>query len=175
MHASVIISAILVVIFSTTNASFCRPVLCMIACRFGFDVDENGCEICSCRKTPNTCVEPIMGYNCGIIDHRDCPGSHECQLSLDNLIGQCCLKPRVSTTTARSPTGTSAVQTTTSRPATGTSAGLTTTVPPTSTYRPLFMMLAAGHTGSSQASTTRRPATTTPHRTGSPSTSTRRF
>ncbi|CAF2657515.1 unnamed protein product [Rotaria sp. Silwood2] len=161
MYSIGITSAILLVVLTTANALECRPVLCMLACPHGFEVDAQGCPYCSCRTTPRICIDPIFGYNCGTVDHRDCPSSHECQLSFSSLHGQCCLKLSGSTT---------------ARPHTGTStARMTTAAAGTSTHRPLNLLLAfaTGSASGSPASTTRRPATTTGRGTVTP-TSTRR-
>ena len=99
--------AVLFAVVAATNAIQCRPVTCMIACPFGFELDAQGCPHCNCRRAHPICVEPIFGYNCGSIDHRDCPSSHECQLNFGGFSGQCCLK-RGSSTTARATTATTA-------------------------------------------------------------------
>ncbi|CAF1211214.1 unnamed protein product [Rotaria sp. Silwood1] len=119
MYSITLVSAILFVIFTTTNALECRPVLCMIACPYGFEVDAQGCPYCSCRKTPRLCLDPIFGYNCGTVDHRDCPSSHECHLHFSSLHGQCCLKLSDSTT-SRPPTSTSTARITTAAASTST-------------------------------------------------------
>lgn len=120
MYSISILTAVLFAIFTITNAAQCRPVTCMIVCPFGFNVDAQGCPYCSCRKTPSNCFEPIYGYNCGIVDHRDCPSSHECHLSSNGYTGQCCLKLSSSTTA----TGTSTPRATTAVIGTSTRRGL---------------------------------------------------
>ncbi|CAF3247165.1 unnamed protein product [Rotaria socialis] len=197
MHSMGIVSAMLFVVFATTatNALICKPVTCMLACPYGFATDVNGCPHCSCRQTENVCSEPIIGYNCGSVDHRDCPSSHECRLTFSTLHGQCCLKPfssstarpstRITTafkTTPRPVTGTSTARTTTSRPVTGaTTARMTTDVTRTPSQRPLSMLLTfatgsatTGRATDSPASTT-QSSFTTGRGTGSPATTSRRF
>ncbi|CAF1262495.1 unnamed protein product [Rotaria magnacalcarata] len=202
MYSMGIVFAMLFVVFSTTatNALICKPVTCMLACPYGFASDVNGCPHCSCRKTENVCIEPIIGYNCGSVDHRDCPSSHECRLTFSTLHGECCLKTfgsstaRPSTgittafkTTSRPVTGTSTARMTTSRPVTGTTtARMTTDVTRTPSQRPLHMLLAfstgsatTGH--ATTGSATGSPASTTPSSfttgrgTGSPTATSRRF
>ena len=92
------ISTILFALVATSNAFDCNPVMCMLACPFGFEVDARGCPYCSCRQTSGACVDPIFGYNCGAIDHRDCPSSHTCQLTSSGLSGQCCVRTSSSST-----------------------------------------------------------------------------
>ncbi|CAF0863593.1 unnamed protein product [Rotaria sordida] len=133
----------------------------MLACPYGFNVDAQGCPYCSCRTTPRVCLESIVGYNCGTVDHRDCPSSHECHLSFSNLYGQCCLKTP-SSTTVRPPTSKSTVP-------------MTTVATGTSTRRPMGRLLAdiTQPASSSPVSTTPSP-TTTGSATGTP-TSTQRW
>ena len=43
--------------------SACEPVLCEIACEYGFARDDNGCEVCRCQEAPpcrdsEQCVQP---------------------------------------------------------------------------------------------------------------------
>ncbi len=174
MYSIGILSAILFAIFATTNALECRPVTCMLMCPFGFDVNEQGCPHCSCRQTPSVCREPIFGYNCGTIDHRDCPSSHECQLNLGGFSGQCCLKPTGSTTASPKST-TAAPKSTTAAPKSTTAAPKSTTVAPksttartatttahgTSTRRSLNRLLASSARSTTQAQGSGSPAATT--------------
>ncbi|CAF1471091.1 unnamed protein product [Adineta steineri] len=133
MYSIGILSAVFFAVFTTTNAATCNPVMCMMACQFGFEVDANGCPYCACRTSPSTCYEPIFGHNCGSMDHRDCPSSHECQLSMSGMMGQCCLKPtgtstaRPSTTTARHSTSTARHSTSTAHHSTSTARHSTST------------------------------------------------
>jgi hypothetical protein len=160
MYSIGILSAVLFAFIATTNALECRPVMCMIACPFGFALDAQGCPHCSCRTTPNVCIEPIFGYNCGSFDHRDCPSSHECQLSFGGFSGQCCLK-HVSSTTARS-TSTTARPTSTTARSTSTTARATTRASGTSTRRSLNRLLvrSADSTTGAPGSTTQGSGTT---------------
>jgi hypothetical protein len=51
MYSFSILAAILFAFVTLTSALQCRPVLCMIHCQYGFDVDAQGCEICTCRRS----------------------------------------------------------------------------------------------------------------------------
>ncbi|XP_038046743.1 multiple epidermal growth factor-like domains protein 6 [Patiria miniata] len=42
----------------------CRPVLCRMYCRFGWDRDENGCEICKCKAPPSDCKPLLCRLGC---------------------------------------------------------------------------------------------------------------
>jgi len=147
MYSIGILSTVLFALLATTNALNCKPVTCMIACPYGFETNAEGCPHCSCRRTAPVCVEPIAGYNCGSMDHRDCPATYECQLIVHGLVGRCCLK-QASSTTPRPVT-----DTTTAR-ATG-----------TSTHRAMGRMLLGS--GFPTPSSTHRPHSTTgrPHST----------
>ena len=123
MYSIGLLSIALFALVATGNALQCSPVMCMLACPYGFDVDAQGCPHCSCRRSPATCLEPIFGYNCGSIDHRDCPSSHQCQLGFSGFSGQCCLKPVGVTGTSTTPRPTTARHTT----ARGTTTHVTTT------------------------------------------------
>lgn len=48
----------------------CSPVLCEIACAYGFEVGEDGCEICACHDP--------TGDFCGGIAAIQCPEGFEC-------------------------------------------------------------------------------------------------
>jgi len=173
MHSVGIAAAVvLFALVATTSALNCRPVTCMIACPLGFDVDANGCPICNCRRSPSVCVELIFGYNCGSFEHRDCPSSHECHLSMGGMTGQCCLKPRLSTSTAAGSTtrqsgtdsGTRSTPVTT-RITTGTPVTTRTTTgtpvtPRTTTSRALSRLLAATTAPGTAPSTTGAAQTT---------------
>jgi len=51
--------------------SLCQPVMCEIYCKYGFKVDENGCEICECIEID--CCETVDDCACGIdIINDDC-------------------------------------------------------------------------------------------------------
>jgi hypothetical protein len=52
MYSFAILAAILIAFVALTNALQCRPSICMIYCPYGFDIDAQGCEICSCRRPP---------------------------------------------------------------------------------------------------------------------------
>ena len=43
-------------------ADSCSPVMCEIDCLYGFQTDENGCEVCLCVEEPDC---PLM-TNCGL-------------------------------------------------------------------------------------------------------------
>ena len=177
MYSIAILPIVLFALFATTNALECRPVTCMLACPFGFDLDAQGCPYCKCRKSSSTCFEPIFGYNCGTIDHRDCPSSHECQLSLSGLTGQCCLKPTGSTTASPKSTSTrTATGTSTARLSTSTA----TATPRSSTRRSLnrLFTFATGSTTQAQRSSSTVPTTpnsVTPRRYTRPGSSTQRW
>jgi hypothetical protein len=149
MYSITILSAVFFVLFATTNALQCPPVLCRMMCPFGFEVDAEGCPFCSCRETPNDCLEPIFNYNCGGFDPQECPSSHECQFDFSGITGQCCLKSSDSTT-ARN-----ALDTSTASPAESTSAASTSA---RSAFR-RSATLTAGST--TQARRSRSPASTT--------------
>ncbi|CAF1296863.1 unnamed protein product [Adineta steineri] len=175
MYSIGILSAVFFAIFTTTNAATCSPVMCMMACQFGFEVDANGCPRCACRTSPSTCHEPIFGHNCGSMDHRDCPSSHECQLSMSGIMGQCCLKPtgtstaRPSTTTARHSTSTARHSTSTAHHSTSTARHSTSTAhhststarPSTSTRQTSTHRLVSRSLRSANDSTTQAPGTST--------------
>ena len=155
MNSIAIFSAVLFALFATTNALECRPVICMIACPFGYALDVQGCPHCSCRTTPNVCRDPLFGYNCGSgIDHRSCPASHECQLHFGGFTGQCCLKPVASSTAQPSTTATTA------RPATSSTARATTSASGSTTRRALSRLLAFAVDSSSTSPSTTGQATT---------------
>jgi len=172
MYSIGILSTILLALVAITNALQCRPVTCMLHCSYGFDVDTQGCPICTCRRSSNVCVEPIYGYNCGSIDHRDCPNSHECQLDFSGLSGQCCLKrvdsstpspqstirlTATNTTTTGRPT-TTKPRSTTTKPRSTTTKPKSTTTKPKSTTRRVFNRMLSVTTGATRgsASTTQR-------------------
>ena len=162
MYSIGLLSVALFALVATGNALQCSPVLCLIACPFGFEVDSQGCPYCSCRVSPATCREPIFGYNCGSIDHRECPSSHECQLGFSGFSGQCCLKPTGTSTTPRPTTA----RATTSR---STTARATTTGSRTTSgrvFKRFFATSAASVTGTGAQETgaqgTGLPAGTTP-------------
>ncbi len=54
MQSIAILSAILFALFAITNALECEPVLCRMMCPFGYDVDVQGCQICSCIESSST-------------------------------------------------------------------------------------------------------------------------
>jgi hypothetical protein len=156
MNSLTSFSTILLALIAITNAYECRPQTCMIHCPYGFDVDTQGCPICNCRRTLNICIEPISGYNCGLIN-RDCPSSHECQFDFSGLSGQCCLKRLDSSTaSAQSTNHLGATGTTTTRLTT------TTTTKPrtTTTTKPRTTTITKHHI----TTTTKRPTTKTTKR-----------
>jgi hypothetical protein len=78
----------------------CQPVFCALFCENGFETDENGCEICSCKEEP-TCCDPAE--NPGGIEGAHCcadgnwqgdignGGPDECDLF--GGVGQVCGEP----------------------------------------------------------------------------------
>lgn len=38
-----------------TRGQTCEPVLCDLWCEYGFQIDANGCEVCSCNPPPSGC------------------------------------------------------------------------------------------------------------------------
>ncbi|CAF0978354.1 unnamed protein product [Rotaria sordida] len=91
MYSVGILCIVLLTLAAITNAVRCPPLMCALNCDYGFQLDSRGCPMCRCSTLSQDCVEPISGYNCGSIDHRDCPGTHYCQLDSTGLRGQCCL------------------------------------------------------------------------------------
>jgi hypothetical protein len=60
----------------TCVASACDPVVCDLFCEFGFQTDEQGCEICACNEPP--------APDCGCESDADCvkasPGCCSCNM-----------------------------------------------------------------------------------------------
>ncbi|MDC0674129.1 hypothetical protein [Nannocystis radixulma] len=60
----------------TCVASLCDPVVCNLFCEFGFQKDEQGCEICACNEPP--------APDCGCESDADCvkasPGCCSCNM-----------------------------------------------------------------------------------------------
>lgn len=132
--------AILFALLATTNALSCRPLTCMIHCQNGFEADIQGCPICTCRRSPSVCLQPIQGYTCGLMDRLDCPITHQCHFDVNGILGQCCLKQTGSSSASpRTTNGLMAASTTTTtrtRPTTTTKPHTTTTKPRTTTTKP---------------------------------------
>ena len=87
----------------------CEPVLCELFCEYGFQTDENGCEICACNEAPLGCFsndDCEAGESCEVPDgclgppcregdpNCGCPGrcvpQDECRSNADCQRGQVC-------------------------------------------------------------------------------------
>jgi len=42
----------------------CSPVKCRMFCAYGFNRDENGCEICKCNDSPQPCPQLNCANTC---------------------------------------------------------------------------------------------------------------
>jgi hypothetical protein len=62
------------------SASECQPVLCKLACQWGFETNDDGCEICSCADGPQWC-----GGFAGIA----CPSGQMCEAHPDPNCNDC--------------------------------------------------------------------------------------
>ena len=122
MYSIGILSVAFFALVATSSALRCSPVMCMLACPFGFETDAAGCPYCSCRRSPLNCADPIVGYSCGAFNNNECPSTHQCQLGWNGLSGECCLKQTTGSTTP--------APASTTPPATGTA---TATATPTGT------------------------------------------
>jgi hypothetical protein len=67
----------------TDPPQVCSPVLCEIACPYGFETNDDGCEICACHDP--------TGDFCGGIAAIQCPQGFECQGvgNFPDASGQC--------------------------------------------------------------------------------------
>jgi hypothetical protein len=65
---------------------------CRMVCRYGFQLDSEGCATCRCKKTPCTHGrQPLKGYFCGKgATRRDCPTTHECVIAPNDSYAVCC-------------------------------------------------------------------------------------
>ncbi|UJR31573.1 hypothetical protein I4U23_019060 [Adineta vaga] len=63
MNFIAILFTISCALIAATNALQCQPVTCMLACPFGFNIDANGCQYCSCRPRPSgaSTSQPAVG------------------------------------------------------------------------------------------------------------------
>ncbi len=79
----------------------CGPV-CQIYCKYGNELDANGCAKCECKrplnKSSSPCTDgqsPLEGYNCGWgPNQKDCPSTHTCVISFDDVYAVCCPRPQ---------------------------------------------------------------------------------
>ncbi|MFO0744605.1 MAG: Kazal-type serine protease inhibitor domain-containing protein [Myxococcota bacterium] len=46
------------------GACECQPVACDLFCRYGFQHDAQGCDICACNPGPDTCCDPSKAPDC---------------------------------------------------------------------------------------------------------------
>jgi hypothetical protein len=70
------------------DGTICNPVVCALACQYGFKKDANGCEICACNPPPSACGnvtcaagEVCCNASCGICTP---PGGACIQIACDN-------------------------------------------------------------------------------------------
>jgi hypothetical protein len=76
MHSVGIATAVFFALIAATSASNCKPVLCAIHCSLGFNTDQNGCPICSCRRPAPLCRPVTCELACPFgldVDQRQCP------------------------------------------------------------------------------------------------------
>ncbi len=96
MILSVFLCALLIAAESMLYTK-CGPV-CQIYCKYGNELDKNGCPMCQCKKKPNQssspCKDgqpPLEGYYCGWGPNRqDCPSTYTCVISVDDAYAVCC-------------------------------------------------------------------------------------
>lgn len=167
MQSIGILSIAFFALVASSSALQCSPVMCLIACPYGFETDASGCPRCSCRLTPLNCVDPIVGYSCGTFNNQECPSTHQCQLGAAGFIGQCCLKQTTGSTSApqsttprpATATGTATAGTPTATTARGTTARGTTARGTTARF---FRRFVTGVSGSTGAQGSGSPVPTTP-------------
>jgi hypothetical protein len=59
--------------------SNCMPVMCELYCEHGFETDENGCEVCKCKKAPEPCLPIFCGLYCEFGYEKDENGCDLCK------------------------------------------------------------------------------------------------
>ncbi|UJR27981.1 hypothetical protein I4U23_009239 [Adineta vaga] len=87
----------LVLISKMAAQKDCNPV-CMIYCKYGYEVDETGCKTCQCKKpsqvSTRTCRDgqaPLEDYFCGRgPNRRECPSTHYCSIAANDAYAVCC-------------------------------------------------------------------------------------
>ncbi len=57
----------------------CPPVVCTLYCEWGFEIDEDGCEVCRCAEHP---------------DYFACRSDQDCACGVDRETGECALGNR---------------------------------------------------------------------------------
>jgi hypothetical protein len=77
-------------LYNAAGNTTCSPNRCKIKCRFGFQRDKNGCEICKCNRPPCPqlkCISCQEGFR-----YRYENNCQTCDCIRNNILIKCCLK-----------------------------------------------------------------------------------